>query len=198
VVILLIRINLFRPEVELRHIERIRPECVQFRSRRWGPGHGPLVKAVGWSSLLHHCSPYIRGRDSAAHPNKQYYAFPIPFQRDRADGEVTETPGQVLLQANMSEQRLEHHQSGERGQLLIRKSDLGNTVGFTMDSGFATLHFNGLSWLSCWIFVYQFYQIRGRFFMEKNYFLASIFYTFLSSLWVKSSNTVVTPSRAFI
>ncbi|MDH3637370.1 MAG: hypothetical protein OES09_02765, partial [Gammaproteobacteria bacterium] len=35
--------------------------------------------------------------------------------------------------------------------------------GFTMNIGFATLHLNGLFWLSCWIGLHQFYQARGRF-----------------------------------
>ncbi len=85
---------------------------------------------------------------------------------DRADGKVTETHGQVLLQANMTEQRLKHHQSGERGQSLILKPDLGNTMGFTMNGGFATLHGNGLFWLICWIGLHQFYQARGRFLLS--------------------------------
>jgi hypothetical protein len=47
---------------------------------------------------------------------------------DRADGKVTETPRQLMLQADAAEQRLEHHQSGKRGQSLILKFDLGNTM----------------------------------------------------------------------
>ena len=66
---------------------------------------------------------------------------------DRADLQVTETPGQLLLQTDTTEQRLEHHQTGKRGQSLILKLDLGNSVGFTMNSGFATLRANGLRWL---------------------------------------------------
>jgi hypothetical protein len=70
-------------------------------------------------------------------------------------------------------------------------------VGFTMNIGFATLHFNGLFWLSCWIGLHQFYQTRGRFFYCRLQFYRIIFYAFWISLWVKSSNTVVTLSKAF-
>jgi len=94
--------------------------------------------------------------------------------KDWTDGQVTETPGQLLLQANTAEQRLIHHQASKRGQSLILKFDLGNAVGFTMNGGFAKLHVDGLFWLSCWIGVHQFYQARDRFFMAKDHFFASI------------------------
>jgi hypothetical protein len=111
---------------------------------------------------------------------------------------MTEAPGQLLLQTNTAEQRLEYHQSGKRGHSLILKPDLGNTMGFTMNSGFATLHFDGLFWLSWWICVYQFYQTRGRFFMAVYNFIASISCAFWIALGVKSSYTLVTTSNAFV
>ena len=83
---------------------------------------------------------------------------------DRADPQMTETSSQLLLQADIAEQRLEHHQPGERGQSLILKLDLGNAVGFTMNGSFAKLHGDGLFWFCLWIGVHQFYQVRGRFF----------------------------------
>jgi hypothetical protein len=111
---------------------------------------------------------------------------------------MTETPRQLPLQTDTAEQRLEHNQPGERGQSLILKLDLGNAVGFTMNGGFATLHANGLRWL-CWtVWYHQYYQLRDRFFMTENYFLSSIFHMFWIPLSVKSSNTVITPRRAFM
>ena len=93
---------------------------------------------------------------------------------DRADGQVAETPGELLLQADPAEQRLVHHQTGKRGQSLILKFNLGNTMGLAMNGGFATLHVDGLFWLSCWVGAYQFYQARDRFFMAEKHFLSSI------------------------
>jgi hypothetical protein len=107
---------------------------------------------------------------------------------DRADRQVTETPGQLLLQPNAGKQGLVDHQSGERGQPLILEFDLGNAVGFTMNSGFATLHANGLRWFSWFVWRHQFYQLRDRFFMPENHFLALVCAVFWTALLVRSSD----------
>ena len=115
---------------------------------------------------------------------------------DRADLQMTEAPGQLPLQTDTSEKRLEYHQSGKRGHSLILKPDLGNTVGFTMNNGFATLHCDGLSWSGCWIGVQQFYQVRGRFLLANYNLIDSISSAFWIALWVKSSYTVTTSTKA--
>lgn len=57
---------------------------------------------------------------------------------------------ELFLQSQLGEQRLEHDQSGIRGEFLVFEFEDRKRVGFTMDGGFARLHANGLLWFFVW------------------------------------------------
>ena len=117
---------------------------------------------------------------------------------DGADLQVAKTAAQLLFESDTGEQRLVHHQAGERGQLLIFEPDLRNAMGLAISRGFATLHADGLRWFYWLFWRLQFYQLRGRFFMRTSHLLASLYAVFWTSLLVKSSNSRVTSDSCCI
>lgn len=68
---------------------------------------------------------------------------------DRADFQMPETAGELLLQSEATEQGLKQDQAGERGQPLVFEAKLWNAMGLAMNAGFATLCVNGLRWFYC-------------------------------------------------
>jgi hypothetical protein len=62
---------------------------------------------------------------------------------DGTDHQVIEAPAQPALQPQTLEQGLEHHETGERGQLLVLETDLRQRAGFPMHGRLANLHTDG-------------------------------------------------------
>ncbi|MGB5774073.1 MAG: hypothetical protein WBP89_05375 [Sedimenticolaceae bacterium] len=91
-----------------------------------------------------------------------------PLTEDRADRQVAKTPAQLLFQPDTGKQGLINHETRERGQSLVFELELGDTMSFAVNSGFATLHANGLRWFYWFVSQLQFYQRRDRFFMCEN------------------------------
>jgi hypothetical protein len=87
---------------------------------------------------------------------------------DRADRQVAKTPAQLLFQPDPGKQGLINDETRERGQSLVFELDLGDTMGFAVNGGFATLHAHGLRWFYWFVSQLQFYQRRDRFFMRGN------------------------------
>jgi hypothetical protein len=102
----------------------------------------------------------------------------------------------LLLQSKAIEQGLEQDQTGEGGQTLVFEADLGNTMGLAMNTGFATLHANGLHWFFWAVWCLQFYQFRDRFFIAESHLVASFFAVCWIALLVNSSRTGSMYSRA--
>ena len=73
--------------------------------------------------------------------DQQHHDRGVP--EDGADRQVIEAPAQPALQPQPLEQGLEHYETGERGQLLVLKTDLRQRAGFPMDLGLAMLHPDG-------------------------------------------------------
>ena len=69
--------------------------------------------------------------------------------KDGGDLQVSKAVDQLLLQLKPAEQGLKHKQTGEGGQLLVFKAELGDAVRFTMNIGFASLHADGFLWFYC-------------------------------------------------
>ena len=73
--------------------------------------------------------------------DQQHHDRGVP--EDGADRQVIEAPAQPALQPQALEQGLEHHETGERGQLLVLETDLRQRAGFPMYGRLANLHTDG-------------------------------------------------------